>query len=181
VHRRAAVELLAGNPQRAEEIERPSCAQLDHKGQTAPLASQLTVLVDALIAQGRLEEAEAELERAVAILRPEDVDAIQSQARSRARLQLARADIEGADEAMRIAIEYVFRQDMLEEQAENLVLLAQVKLAAGAPNEAYQAAKEALSISERRGHDVFAERARELLRRIGGAPDAWSAPVLVDQ
>jgi DNA-binding SARP family transcriptional activator/tetratricopeptide (TPR) repeat protein len=179
--KRAVVELLAGNALRAEEIERPSCAQLERKGQTAFLASELTVLVDALTYQGRFDEAEAELERATAILRLDDIDAIHRQARSRARLRLARGDVDGAEEAMQTAIEFVFRQDMLEEQAENLVVLAQVKLAACRPEEARAAAERALAISEERGHEVFEERARELLGRIGGAPDSRAAAVLVDQ
>ena len=82
---------------------------------------------------------------------------------------------------METAIDYVFRQDMLEERAENLVLLAQVRLAAGRPREAREAAEDALTISDRRGAEVFAERARALLRRVGGAPDSRAAPVLVDQ
>jgi tetratricopeptide (TPR) repeat protein len=179
--KRAEIEMLAGNALRAEEIERPSCAQLEHKGQSAILASELTVLVDALTYQGRFDEAEAELERAAGILRLDDIDAIHRQARSRARLQLARGDVDGAEQAMQTAIEFVFRQDMLEEQAQNLVLLAQVKLAAGRPDEARAAAEQALAISEERGHAVFAERSRELLGGIRSAPDSRAAAVLVDQ
>jgi DNA-binding SARP family transcriptional activator len=178
---RARLELLAGNPRRAEEIERQSCAQLQRQGQTAILASELTTLVEALTAQGRLEEATAELERAAAILRLDDIDAIHRQARSRARIQVARGDLQGAEESMQTAIDYVFRQDMVEEQAESLILLAQIRLASGHPGETREAATEALRLSEARGHQPFAERSRELLSRVGGAPDTRAAPMLVDQ
>jgi hypothetical protein len=82
---------------------------------------------------------------------------------------------------MRTAIDYVFRQEMLEEQAESLLLLAEIRLAARHPGLARQAATQALRISEARGHAYFTDRSRELLRRIRGAPDARPATVLVDQ
>jgi DNA-binding SARP family transcriptional activator/tetratricopeptide (TPR) repeat protein len=178
---RARLELLAGNPRRAEEISRASCTQLQLQGQLAVLASELTTLADALTAQGRLPEAAAELDRGAAILRDDDIDAIHRQARSRARIQFERGDFDGAEESMRTAIDYVFRQDMLEEQADSLLLLAEIRLAARHPGLAREAATEALRISEARRHASFTDRSRELLGRIGSAPDARAAAVLVDQ
>jgi hypothetical protein len=69
----------------------------------------------------------------------------------------------------------------VEEQAESLLLLAQIRLASGRPGEAREAATEALRLSETRGHQSFAERSREVLGRISGAPDTRPAPMLVDQ
>jgi tetratricopeptide (TPR) repeat protein len=160
----ARIALVAGNPQAAEALARENCAELERLELTSYLRSELGDLVDALTGQGRLDEASEELERAAAIEMPdEDVDAIYRQARARARIQLARGDVPGAEASARVAVENVAKTGMPDQYANVLTLLALVLVAANREPEARAAAEQALELADRKGHVVYAQTARELL------------------
>ncbi|MFL5841215.1 MAG: BTAD domain-containing putative transcriptional regulator [Thermoleophilaceae bacterium] len=165
----ARLELLAGNPTRAEAIMHKSCADLDRRGLYAYLSSELVYLVEALTAQGRLDEADAELERAAAIVTSTDVDAHHGQARARARAQLARGNLQAAEASIRSAIEYVDQMQWPDPRIDSLLVLARILFEAGRDDEAREVAEEALASSEAIEHQVYADRARELLE---GSPRA---------
>jgi hypothetical protein len=154
---------LAGNAQRAEELARVGVADLESQGLIRYLSSEICFLVDALILQGKLEEAEAQLERAKPWAAPDDYDALLRQARSRARLELARGSFESAEVSCREAIQHVERADAPDEHAETLILLARILRALGREAEVEAALAEALAVSEARGALVLNEQARELL------------------
>jgi tetratricopeptide (TPR) repeat protein len=155
---------VAGNAQAAEALARENCAELERLELTSYLRSELGDLVDALTGQGRLDEASEELERAAAIEMPdEDVDAIYRQARARARIQLARGDVPGAEASARVAVENVAKTGMPDQYANVLTLLALVLVAANREPEARAAAEQALELADRKGHVVYAQAARELL------------------
>jgi ATP/maltotriose-dependent transcriptional regulator MalT len=159
----ARLELHARNPHRAEELARGDCAELESQGMVRYLSSELCFLVDALIAQGRLEEAAVQLERAAPMAAPDDADALQRQARSRARLEFARGDLVAAEGAARESLAHVEQAMAPDEHAECLLVLANVLVAAGRDGEAHEAARQALAHSEERGHEVFVAQARDLL------------------
>jgi tetratricopeptide (TPR) repeat protein len=158
----ARLELLAGNMQRAEELARALCAFYRAEGLSAYLSSEQMFLVDALIGQGRLDDAAAELAQAPAAA-SDDVDALFRQARSRAALGLARGDLEAAEEHARAAVGHVAAVESADEHAQTLLVLARVLLAAGRYEEAREILAEALRIAEERENVVLAQRAREML------------------
>lgn len=123
-------------------------------------------LVDARIAQGRLDEAGGWLERAAPWAAPDDLDALFRQARSRARYELARGNLEAAEAAARKAFHLLDDTEAADDRAEAGVVLARVLLAAGRDDEARAAAAEALETSERRENVVVAQWSRELLATV---------------
>ena len=159
----AASELLAGNPQRAEEHARVGVADLEAQGLVRYLSSEICGLIDALIAQGKLEEAEALLERAKPWAAPDDADAVMRQARSRARLEAARGDFETAEPFAVEALGHIGSSQAPDEHAETQILIARILLALGREGEADAAAADALATAQARGAVVLAEQARSLL------------------
>jgi DNA-binding SARP family transcriptional activator len=156
-------EYLAGNFRRAEELARADNVHLETQGLVRYMSSELTFLVDALIAQGKLEEAAAQLERAAPLAAPDDVDALLRQARSHARLEFARADVETAESFARQALSYMDQAMAPDEHAESLLLLSAILTAAGRDAEARDVAADAFGVAEAREHSVFMQRARELM------------------
>src|SRR3954453_7851684 len=168
----ARVELLAANFDRAEELARELCAFYENEGLEASLSSALCYVVEPLTMHGRLEEAEAELARAVSITPDDDWDGLLRQARCRARLELARGDLTAAEDAARQSLGYLDETQIADELADSLLVLARVLTAAGRADEARETATHALRVSESREHVVFAEQARDLLARQSLAPVA---------
>jgi DNA-binding SARP family transcriptional activator len=159
----ARIELLAGNLHRAEELGRVQAADLRSQGLVRFLSSELLTLVDALIGLGRLEEASAELEQAVSVTAPDDIDALLRQARSRARLALARGDSAAAETWARDAVRHAEGANAPDEYPDCLLVLARTLLAAGRESEARAAAAKALRASVENEHAVLAQRARDML------------------
>jgi DNA-binding SARP family transcriptional activator len=157
------LELMAGNWRRAEEYGRANCDPLEAQGLVRYLSSELMFLVDALTPQGKFEEAEAILERAAPYASPDDLDALFRQARSRARLELARGNADAALAAIRRAIEWVEEGEAPDEHAETLLVLADVQRTLGDHAEAAEAAAEAMRMCDESGNVVLVQRARELL------------------
>jgi DNA-binding SARP family transcriptional activator len=160
------VELLAGNWLRAEEYAQLSCDDLAAEGLVRYLSTELCFLIDALIPQGRFDEAEALLERAAPYAAEDDVDALFRQARSRARLELARGNVAAALDASGRAIAWVVDGDAPDEHAETLIVHAEVLRASGSEAEAQDALANALRLSEESENVVLAQRAREMLERV---------------
>jgi tetratricopeptide (TPR) repeat protein len=157
------LELMAGNWRRAEEYGRANCDDLEAQGLVRYLSSELMFLVDALIPQGKLDEAEALLERAAPYAAEDDLDALFRQARSRARLELARGNVDAALDASRRAVAWAVNGDAPEEYAETLLMHAEALRAGGNESESGDAFAEALRLSEESGNVVLAARVREEL------------------
>jgi tetratricopeptide (TPR) repeat protein len=164
------VEMWAGNTLRVEELVREEGDLHRQEGLLAYLASEQTLLVDALVAQRRLEEANVLLEELVPYAAPDDLDAHLRQARSRARLELARGDLAAAEAAARASLEHLADAEAPDDVAETLLVLAQILLGAGRAEEAVDAAQEALRLSQERKHVVLEQRAREFLSAPAGDP-----------
>jgi tetratricopeptide (TPR) repeat protein len=157
------LEYMAGNFRRAEELARGSNQTLETQGLVRYMSSELMFLVDALIAQGKLDEAVVQLEKAAPMAAPDDVDAQLRQDRSHARLEVARGNLDAAEKFTRSALTYMEEAMAPDEHAETLLLLAEILNAQGRADEARDAAAEALEVAEAREHLVFVQQARELL------------------
>jgi class 3 adenylate cyclase/tetratricopeptide (TPR) repeat protein len=163
-HRPAAgfVELLAGAPLSAEHELRAACEFLEQVGELGYLSSAAPILVDALIAQGRDDEAMQLVERwpADRLTVPEDVDAHVGWRRVRARLLARRGDLEEAERLAREATQLAAPTDYIDVHGRACADLADVLRLAGRPDEAATALDEAIRLFEQKGNLASAASAR---------------------
>ncbi len=157
---RRGVEMLAGNFVAAEEETRRALKRLENIGDRGGHASRAGFLGEALVAQGRFEEAEH-----YALLCREGApqDDVEAQALWRqvlARVLAHKGDLERAG---RLAAEAVARAELTDAFSWHASLLlnqAEVLSMAGHTHEAKLVARRALRLFERKGDLVGAARAR---------------------
>ncbi|MGH3137217.1 MAG: ATP-binding protein [Gaiellaceae bacterium] len=149
-----SVELLEGDAAAAERELRPACEGLERVGELGFLSSVAPLLVDALFAQGRDEEALILTERwpPERLTVPEDADAQVGWRRVRAKLLARRGDFEEAERLGREATAIVSSTDFLDLHAHALADLAEVLRLAGKPEESTAAVQEAIRLYERKGN-----------------------------
>jgi ATP/maltotriose-dependent transcriptional regulator MalT len=136
---------------------------MQSRGLVRYLSTELCFLVDPLVAQGKLEEAAAQLERAAPLAASDNIDALFRQARSRARLELARGNLDAAEAAARESMGYVLEEDVPDEIAQCSLVLAEVLRAAGREAQAREAALSALRVSQARENAIFTQKASQFL------------------
>ncbi len=156
------VELLAGDSVAAERELRAACEGMERAGELGFLSSAVPLLIDALLEQGRDDEALALTERwhVDRLTVPEDVDAQVGWRRVRARL-LARNGQPGEAERLgHEAVTMAMRTDDIESRAAAVAGLAEVLRSAGRSDESEAAAQEAIRLYEAKGDVVAATRVR---------------------
>jgi DNA-binding SARP family transcriptional activator len=157
----AEVELLAGEPERAEAILLRSCELLRAAGEHEWLATNSAILAEAQYRLGRFEDAAATSGAALGIAPLEHLTsrsvARRVHAKCLARLGRPDAAVELALEALRLLED----ADVLDERGETLVACAEALSVSGAAAEAEQRWGEALAVFERKGNEVSAERVRK--------------------
>jgi DNA-binding CsgD family transcriptional regulator len=129
--------------------------------------------IEALIALGRLEEAEAvidTLERQAAAV--DRASALAGAGRCRGLLAAARGDLDAALAALENALLENGRVSMPFEEARTLLALGATRRRARMKRPARDALGRALAIFEELGARLWAEKARAELARIGGRPPA---------
>ncbi|MGB2952407.1 MAG: tetratricopeptide repeat protein, partial [Gaiellaceae bacterium] len=159
------VELLAGDAAAAERELRSACERLEAVGELGFLASAVPKLVDALLVQGRDEEALQLTERwrPERLTVPEDVDAHVGWRCVRAKLLARRGDFEEAEHLARDAAAIAGRTDYLDLRAQTAADLAEVLRLADRPKESASALEEAIRLYEEKGNVAAAGRLRGLL------------------
>ncbi|MGB2875579.1 MAG: adenylate/guanylate cyclase domain-containing protein [Gaiellaceae bacterium] len=159
------VELLAGDAAASERVLRPACERLEAVGELGFLASAVPKLADALLAQGRDEEALQLTERwrPERLTVPEDADAHVGWRRVRANLLARRGDFEEAERLAREATAIAGRTDYLDLRAQAAADLAEVLRLADRPKESASALEEAIRLYEEKGNVAAAGRLRLLL------------------
>ena len=157
------VELLAGDAAAAEPELRSVCEHYEQVGELGFLSSVAPSLVDAVLAQGRDEEALLLTERwrADRLTVPEDTDAQSQWRRVRAKVLARKGEL---DEAVRLGREAVAiaagTADILDLRAEALADLGEVLRLADRPEESRAALEEAARLYDQKGNVVRAERVR---------------------
>jgi len=129
--------------------------------------------IEALIALGRLEDAEAllgGLERKAAAV--DRASALAGAGRCRGLLAAARGDLDGALGSLENALAEHGRVSMPFEEARTLLALGATRRRARMKRAAREALERALAIFEQLGAGPWAEKARGELARIGGRPAA---------
>ena len=168
-HHAAIVEMLAGDPGAAERSLRKGYAALERMGDRALLSTTAAYLGQALLAQGREEEAER-LAGTSAELTPADDVITQAMWRGvRATVLAGRGERTDAERLAREAVALADRTDFLNDRGEARLVLATVLSKADRREEAKAAREEALDLYELKGNVVAAEQVRAAL--------APSAPV----
>jgi class 3 adenylate cyclase/tetratricopeptide (TPR) repeat protein len=158
------IELLAGDPEAAERELRAGCRALEKLGETSVLSTSAALLARTLEHTGQLEEAE---ELTVLSERNASRDDLASQTTwrgVRARVLARRGEFGPAQQLAQEAVAVADRTDFLVWRGEALLDLGEVHRLAGDPASFARAANDALRLFEAKGHVVFAERTRALLR-----------------
>ena len=154
------IELLAGDPVLAERELREGVEALEKIGDWGHLVTLIPYLVDALIGQGRGQEAVPMVERAIENVVEEDVDANMGLRRVRARLLAEQGELDTAECVAGEAVARGAPTDYLNARGRTLFDLAEVLTLAGKLEPAAAAFAEAQTLFERKGNLAQASRAR---------------------
>jgi predicted ATPase len=156
----ALVELLAGDAQAAERELRAGLETLEAIGEANLLPSMAALAGQALLAQGRLEEAADQAARSEQLSSPEDLF---SQVEWRALRASLHARAGRANDALALASEAVALMDgadALHVKAGAFMALGEAEAASARSGEAAAAYAEAASLYEHKGNVVLAAAAR---------------------
>jgi tetratricopeptide (TPR) repeat protein len=158
------IELMAGDAPTAERFLREAYDALHRSSDWGHLASVAPLLAEALLAQGREDEAETLLELTSGWLIEDDTEGQMLLAAARSKLAALRADPDAAEAFARAALERAAKSDELTVRAAALVRLAEALALGNRDEEASAALREALPLCEQKGDLVGAELVR---RRLG--------------
>ena len=152
----------------------PLGARLEAGGVREPGSVRFTPdEIEALIALGRMEEAEALLSSLELQARQLDrASALASAARCRGLVCAARGDLDGALVSLQEALPAHERAAMPFEHARTLLALGATRRRARMKRPAREALEQALAIFEELGARLWADKTRAELARIGGRPAA---------
>jgi DNA-binding CsgD family transcriptional regulator len=173
MHGRAALgflELSLGNPVEADRHLGPLIERMDAAGVREPGAARFVPdEIEALIALGRLDEAEALLVRLERRARRLDrASALAAAGRCRALLAGGCGDADAAFSALERALANHDRVPIPFDRARTLVALGEVSRRAKRRRRAREALEGALGEFDRLGAEVWVARARADLARVGG-------------
>jgi tetratricopeptide (TPR) repeat protein len=157
------IELLAGDSGAAERAFREAYELLERGQDWGHLASVAPLLSLALLAQGRVREAEPPLELTSRWILDDDTDAQVSFLRARSKLAGARANVAEAEALARRAVERAAEGDDPNPHGGALVELADALELGSRPDDAAAVLHDALELYERKGNVVAAEHVRQRL------------------
>jgi class 3 adenylate cyclase/tetratricopeptide (TPR) repeat protein len=157
------VELLAGDAVAAERELRPACESLERMGNWGNLAFLAPTLADALLMQGRDEEALALTQLTERITNSWDAQPQIAWQRLRAKLLARGGEFEEGERLAREATALAARTDFLDDHAQAVADLAEVLRLAGRVKESAAALEEAIGLHERKGNLAAARTLRGLL------------------
>jgi class 3 adenylate cyclase/predicted ATPase len=161
-----AIGLLAAEYVAAGRQLRAGLDALEGMGERGYLSSVAAFLAQALYGQGRLDEADDLARRAQTGAAPDDLWSQVLSRGARAKVCARRGAHEEGERHAREAVRLVADTDALDLHGTALLDLADTLAFAGRNEEAATCVAEALTLYERKGNDVSAERARA---RLAGA------------
>jgi tetratricopeptide (TPR) repeat protein len=161
----ADIERLAGDAAAAERELRPLCAHYEEVGEFGFLASVGPELADAVLLQGREEEALQLIERwpADRLTLPEDADAQTHWRRVRAKVLARLGELDEAERIGREAVGIASATDVLDLRGQALTDFAEVLRLANRQDEARALVEEAIRLYDQKGNVVAAGQLRALL------------------
>ncbi len=161
------IELLAGQPERAEQVLRPGAETLIEMGETAYLSTVAGELARALYEQGRYDEAETWTKTSERASSPEDTASAMAWRTTRGRLLARHGDIEAGEALVCEAVLIGRGTDDPRSLGDCLLGLAEVLELAGRGEEAIPPAEEALRLYEQKGILPSIDQAKARLARLG--------------
>ncbi len=159
-HNEALVEMLAGRPEAAEAGLRAGYERLGAMGERALLATTAALLAQAVLEQGRDEEADRLCRESERTAAPEDLPTQIIWRGTHARVLARRGDDARARALAAEAVELAERTDILTTRAAAFLDLAEVHGRGGRADEAGAAVSRAFELLDRKGCVARAERAR---------------------
>ena len=169
------IELLEGDAGAAERFLRPAYEGLREQGLGIDAARAAAFLGSALLAQGRLEEAEA-LSRESEALAGDDLQAAIAWRGVRAEALARRGEPAAAVEIARAAVDVAAATDALLDHADARLALSVALRAAGRPAEAAAEEARAADLWEAKGATVLAARVRRAPAPADAAAGAATRP-----
>jgi class 3 adenylate cyclase/tetratricopeptide (TPR) repeat protein len=157
------IELLADDTAAAERLLGRGGEILEREHDWGHFTSLAGLHAEALIAQGRAEEALERIETAERRLLEDDTDAQIILLRARSQLAANQGSLEEAEAFARRANERAGRTDDLSLRGGVLADIAALHELSGRPEEARAALEQALALFDQKGNVVMAERVRERL------------------
>ena len=167
---RWATEMLAGDLVAAEREARAGCEQLEQMGEKGWLSTQACQLALSLVALDRDEEAEEWADRGRELGTADDVITQIAWREAKGLVLARRGQLKQAEAMMRDALARVDQTDMLDEQGDARLYLADVLILSGRTAEAADAVEQAVALYDRKGVLVMAERARARLADLRSTP-----------
>jgi class 3 adenylate cyclase/tetratricopeptide (TPR) repeat protein len=164
---RCLLELLAGEPRRAEAAARAGLAQFQEMGATSRSASAAAQLALAL-AQNDGDEAEVirYADLAAAWTTADDIEVHVCQLVARAHVLARRGEVEAAEAAARQAVRLSEDSDEISQRGDAHVELATVLDRAGRVDAAAAALRDGIALYERKGNIVSAARAKAMFESL---------------
>jgi class 3 adenylate cyclase/tetratricopeptide (TPR) repeat protein len=164
------VDLLAGDPSRAERELRWGAQMLQEIGELSWLSTVAAILAEALVSQGRDQEAEAYVVLSEQSAAAEDAYSQALLRTVRAKILAHRGDAEAAEQTARQAVAIAAGTDSLFVHAMALLTLGEVLVGIDRGDQAEPILGEALRVCERKGFLVGQRRAEQLLARAKAMP-----------
>jgi tetratricopeptide (TPR) repeat protein len=168
----AEVELLAGDAATAERILREELEDLERIGDFGHYVSVVPPYVDALVLQGRGEEARRAVEICVRHAIEDDVDAQIGLRCSQAALLLIDGDLAEAEEQAREAVAIAGRADYVLARIRALSGLADVLASSGRSEEARDALEQAIHVAREKESVAHERILRARLAELAAQPPA---------
>ncbi len=165
-HAVAIVELLAGDPAAAEKSLRSGYEALEEMGERAYLSTTAAYLAQAIVAQGRHEEAEQLTERSEKLSANCDLATQVMWRGVRAQILVSRGETGTAERLAQEAVELAERSDFLNHRADTLMDLAQVLQARHQFDQSAEATAQAVALYEEKGNVAGAAKARGSLATL---------------
>jgi predicted ATPase/class 3 adenylate cyclase/DNA-binding SARP family transcriptional activator len=159
-HDTAWVELLAGNAVAAEGTLRTGYAVLEDMGDISLLSTTAAYLAQALLAQGRDEDADRFARRSDELAAADDLLTQMLWRGVRGRTLARRGRLEEGERLAREAVELAAKTDFVNHKGDALIDYAIVLREAGRTEQARAAFAEGLGLYQKKGNVVAAEKAR---------------------
>ena len=160
------IELLAGEPERAEQALRPAAEALIAMGETGYLSTAAAVLAQALYEQARYDEADEWTRTSERAASPDDTASAMTWRATRGGVLAHRGDFVAGEALARQAVAIGRAADNPRSLADCLLQLAEVLELAGRPEQATPFAEEALGLYEKKGIRPSIHEAKARLARL---------------
>jgi tetratricopeptide (TPR) repeat protein len=163
------IETLAGDPSAAERMQREGHEALEAVGESGRRSTLAAELAHSIYAQGRYDEADRFAEISKEAAASDDVGSQVLWRGAKAKVLARRGELAEAERLARAGLAMVEKTEFVMHHSLALLDLAEVLHLAGATGEAVGLAEKALSLYEKKGCIVLAEKTRALLAELGAA------------